>query len=169
MKKTIGELITDSIPFMEKASDAVQPRVQDLVEAGGTTARNVLDGVWMEVPLHPVLTDVPIGAWTATLVFDGLDLASGRPAMRNAADASLALGVAGGFAAAVVGLSDWRHTSGGARRMGMAHAVLNAAGLALSTSSLVLRAAGRRNAGRLAFLAGYSLNGMGAHLGGELS
>lgn len=32
-----------------------------------------------------------------------------------------------------------------------------------------MRAAGRRNAGRLAFLTGYSLNGLGAHLGGELS
>ena len=32
-----------------------------------------------------------------------------------------------------------------------------------------MRAAGRRNAGLLAFLAGYSLNRLGAHLGGELS
>lgn len=169
MEKTIGENIVDAIPFLDRASDAVQPRVQDLVDRGGATARNALDGVWMEVPLHPVLTDVPIGAWTAALVFDGLDLLGGKTAMRHAADASLALGVAGGFAAAAVGFSDWRYTSGGSRRMGMAHAILNAAGLALSTSSLVLRATGRRNAGRLAFLAGYSLNGMGAHLGGELS
>ncbi|QIN83990.1 Rieske 2Fe-2S domain-containing protein [Rubrobacter tropicus] len=169
MEKTIGEIIVEAMPFLDRASDAVQPRVQDLVAAGGTTARNVLDGVWMEVPLHPVLTDVPIGSWTAALVFDGLDIVSGKQAMRNAADASLALGVAGGFAAAAVGFSDWRYTSGGSRRMGMAHALLNAVGLTLSTSSLVLRAAGRRNAGRLAFLAGYSLNGMGAHLGGELS
>ena len=53
--------------------------------------------------------------------------------------------------------------------MGVAHALLNAAGLDLSVTSLVLRARGRRNAGRLAFLAGYSLAGLGAHLGGELS
>jgi nitrite reductase/ring-hydroxylating ferredoxin subunit len=46
---------------------------------------------------------------------------------------------------------------------------LNIAGLSLSVTSLVLRAAGRRNAGRLAFLAGYSLSGTAAHLGGELS
>ena len=129
----------------------------------------MLDGVWMEVPLHPVLTDVPIGSWTAALVFDGLDLVSGKPAMRNAADASLAVGVAGGFAAAAVGFSDWRYLSGGSRRMGMAHAVTNVVGLTLSTASLLLRASGHRNAGRLAFLAGYSLNGIGAHLGGELS
>lgn len=169
MEKTIGERIVDAMPFLDKASDAIQPKVRDLVDAGGATARNVLDGVWMEVPLHPVLTDVPIGSWTAALVFDGLDLVSGRPAMRNAADASLAVGVAGGFVAAAVGFSDWRYLSGGSRRMGMAHAVSNVVGLTLSTASLLLRASGHRNAGRLAFLAGYSLNGIGAHLGGELS
>ena len=169
MEKTIGERIVGAMPFLDKASDAVQPKVREAVDRGGTTVRNILDGVWMEVPLHPVMTDVPIGSWTATLVFDGLDVATKRPAMRNAADAALALGVAGGFAAAAVGFSDWRYTSGGSRRMGMAHAALNVVGLALSTSSLVLRATGRRNAGRLAFLAGYSINGMGAHLGGELS
>lgn len=169
MEKTIGERIVDAMPFLDKASDVVQPKVRDLVDAGGATARNVLDGVWMEVPLHPVLTDVPIGSWTAALVFDGLDLVSGRPAMRNAADASLAVGVAGGFVAAAVGFSDWRYLSGGSRRMGMAHAVSNVVGLTLSTASLLLRASGHRNAGRLAFLAGYSLNGIGAHLGGELS
>ncbi len=169
MGETISQRIVDAVPFLDRVSDAVQPKVRDAVEAGGTTARNILDGVWFEAPLHPVIQTVPIGSWTSAIVFDGLDLVSGKPAMRNAADASLALGVVGGFAAAAVGLSDWRYTSGGSRRMGMAHAALNSAGLALNTASLLLRAAGRRNAGRLAFLAGFSLNGMGAHLGGELS
>ena len=169
MEKTIGERVVDAMPFLDRASDAVQPKVQELVDAGGETARYVLDGVWFEVPLHPVLTDVPIGSWTAAIVFDGLDLVSGRKAMRNAADASLVVGVAGGFVAAAVGLSDWRYLKGGSRRMGMSHALLNSAGLLFNTASLLLRATGRRNAGRLAFFAGYSLNGMGAHLGGELS
>jgi nitrite reductase/ring-hydroxylating ferredoxin subunit len=46
---------------------------------------------------------------------------------------------------------------------------LNTIGLLLSIVSLVQRATGRRNAGRLTFLTGYSINGMAAHLGGELS
>ena len=53
--------------------------------------------------------------------------------------------------------------------MGVAHGLLNAGGLTLSIVSLAARAAGKRNAGRLLLLAGYSLSGMGAHLGGELS
>ena len=169
MGATLGQRIVDAVPFLDRISDGVQPKVQEAIEAGGTTARNVLDGTWLGSPLHPALTDVPVGSLTAALVFDGLDLVSSKRAMRNAADASLAFGVAGGFAAAAVGLSDWRYLEGGSRRMGMAHGLLNVAGLAFSISSLVLRAAGRRNAGRLAFLAGYSVMGMGAHLGGELS
>lgn len=169
MGATLSQRIVDAMPFLDDLSDKVQPKVQEAVLAGGATARKLLDGTWLGTPLHPVLTDVPIGSWTATFVFDALDTASGSKAMRNAADATLAFGVAGGVAAAVVGMSDWRYLSGGSRRMGMAHALANSAGLVLNVASLALRATGRRNAGRLAFLAGYSLNGMGAHLGGELS
>jgi nitrite reductase/ring-hydroxylating ferredoxin subunit/uncharacterized membrane protein len=169
MGATLSERIVEALPFLDRVAEGVQPRVQEAVEAGGTTARNVLDGVWFEAPLHPALTDVPVGSWTAALVFDGLDAATGSRAMRNAADASVAMGVLGGLAAATTGLSDWRYLSGGSRRMGVAHGLLNAIGLVLSVVSLVLRATGRRNAGRLAFLAGYSISGVATHIGGELS
>lgn len=169
MGSTISQRIVESLPFLDRVADRVQPKVQDAIAAGGTTVKNVLDGTPMELPLHPVLTDVPAGSWTAAIVFDGLDVATGSRAMRNAADASLALGIAGGIAAAVTGLSDWRYLSGGSRRMGMAHGLLNVAGLVLSTVSLILRATGHRNAGRWAFLAGFSISGTAMHLGGELS
>jgi nitrite reductase/ring-hydroxylating ferredoxin subunit/uncharacterized membrane protein len=169
MPETYMQRIVDALPFLDRVAEGVQPKVQNVVEAGGTTARNVLDGVWFEAPLHPALTDVPIGSWTAAAAFDGLDLAIDSRAMRNAADASLAFGVVGALGAAVTGLSDWRYLSGGSRRMGVAHALLNTIGLVLSIASLILRAAGRRNAGRLTFLAGYSVSGLAAHLGGELS
>lgn len=169
MGETISQRVVEALPFLDRIADGVQPKVREAVEAGGTTARDALDGKWLEVPLHPVLTDVPVGSWTAALVFDGLDAATGSRAMRNAADASLVMGTLGAFGAAVTGLSDWRYLSGGSRRMGVAHGLLNTIGLVLSVASLVLRAAGRRNAGRITFLAGYSVSGMAAHLGGELS
>src|SRR5215212_7000231 len=169
MAETLMQRVVEALPFLDKISDAVQPEVQKAVNAGGTTARNVLDGVWLEAPLHPALTDAPVGAWTAALVVDGLDVATGKEPVRHAADASLAFGTLGALGAAVTGLSDWRYLSGGSRRMGVAHALLNTIGLVLSVVSLVLRATGRRNAGRITFLAGYSISGMAAHLGGELS
>ena len=169
MAETLMQRLVEALPFLDDIAEDVQPKVQEAVDAGGTTARNVLDGVWLEAPLHPALTDVPVGAWTAALVFDGLDVATGKEPIRHAADASLVFGTLGAFGAALTGLSDWRYLSGGSRRMGVAHGLLNTIGLILSIVSLVLRATGRRNAGRLTFLAGYSISGMAAHLGGELS
>jgi nitrite reductase/ring-hydroxylating ferredoxin subunit/uncharacterized membrane protein len=169
MAETLMQRVVEALPFLDDIAEEVQPKVQEVVAAGGTTARNVLDGVWLEAPLHPALTDVPVGAWTAALVFDGLDVATGKEPIRHAADASLVLGTLGAFGASVTGLSDWRYLSGGSRRMGVAHALLNTIGLILSIVSLILRASGRRNAGRLTFITGYSISGMAAHLGGELS
>ncbi|MDQ2672909.1 MAG: Rieske 2Fe-2S domain-containing protein [Actinomycetota bacterium] len=169
MAETLMQRVVEALPFLDDIADDVQPKVQEAVAAGGTTARDVLDGVWLEAPLHPVLTDVPVGAWTAALVFDGLDIATGKESVRHAADASLVFGTLGALGAAVTGLSDWRYLSGGSRRMGVAHGLLNTIGLVLSIVSIILRASGRRNAGRLTFLTGYSISGMAAHLGGELS
>jgi nitrite reductase/ring-hydroxylating ferredoxin subunit/uncharacterized membrane protein len=169
MAETLMQRVVEALPFLDDIAEEVQPKVQEVVAAGGTTARNVLDGVWLEAPLHPALTDVPVGAWTAALVFDGLDVATGKEPIRHAADASLVLGTLGAFGASVTGLSDWRYLSGGSRRMGVAHALLNTIGLVFSIVSLILRASGRRNAGRLTFITGYSISGMAAHLGGELS
>src|SRR5918911_4467245 len=113
MGATLMQRIVDALPFLDRVAESLQPKVQGAVEAGGTPARNVLDGVWLEAPLHPALTDVPVGSWTAALVFEGLDAATGSRAMKNAADASLAVGVVGAPAAATTGLSDWRYLSGG--------------------------------------------------------
>jgi nitrite reductase/ring-hydroxylating ferredoxin subunit/uncharacterized membrane protein len=169
MAETLMQRVVEALPFLDDIAEDVQPKVQEAVTAGGTTARNVLDGVWLQAPLHPALTDVPVGAWTAALVFDGLDVATEKKSIRHAADASLVFGTLGAFGAAVTGLSDWRYLSGGSRRMGVAHGLLNTIGLILSIVSLILRTSGRRNAGRLTFLTGYSISGMAAHLGGELS
>src|SRR5215210_314658 len=169
MAETLMQRMVEALPFLDEIAEDVQPKVQRAVDAGGTTARNVLDGVWLEAPLHPVLTDVPVGSWTAALVFDGLDVATGKQPVRHAADASLVFGTLGALGAAVTGLSDWRYLSGGSRRMGVAHGLLNRIGLVLGGGGLALRVTGRGNAGRLTFLTGYSISGMAAHLGGELS
>src|SRR5829696_1699815 len=165
MAETLMQRVVEALPFLDDIAEGVQPKVQEAVDAGGTTARNVLDGVWFEAPLHPVLTDVPIGAWTTALVFDGLDLATGKKPLRHAADPSLLFGTLGAFGAATTGLSDWRYLSGGSRRMGVAHGLLNTIVLVLSSLSLAQRVTGRRNAARLTSLTGYSISGMAAHLG----
>src|SRR5438067_328585 len=43
----------------------------------GRAAKNAMHGVWLGHPLHPVLTDIPLGAWTTALVFDAAERATG--------------------------------------------------------------------------------------------
>src|SRR5882757_10640307 len=57
--------------------------------------RNFLNGTWLGEPLHVVLTDVPIGAWTVAMVFDALEMINSRYEFALAADTSVAIGLAG--------------------------------------------------------------------------
>ena len=70
--------------------------LQDIVHKafpfrGGQQVRNFLHGTWIGHPLHAILTDIPIGTWTAAIVFDALDSLSPRRQYSLAADSAVAL------------------------------------------------------------------------------
>jgi hypothetical protein len=44
MAETLMQRVVDALPFLDDIAEDVQPKVQEAVDAGGTTARNVLDG-----------------------------------------------------------------------------------------------------------------------------
>src|SRR5712672_1827437 len=85
----------------EAATEPIEERLQKALDkalyGGGRPAaqkiRNFLNGTWLGEPLHVVLTDVPIGAWTAALVFDFLESSSGRKEFAAVADASITIGL----------------------------------------------------------------------------
>src|SRR3954452_86548 len=87
-------------------SEAVRELFKNAGPAG-QTAKNALHGVWLGHPLHPVLTDVPIGAWTTALALDARETASGDEAYGRAADFAIGLGLVAAVGAAVTGLNDW--------------------------------------------------------------
>lgn len=171
-----------AIAAVERPSglDAVGDRLQEGIGAAfraagplGQKIKNALHGTWLGHPLHPVLTDVPLGAWTAALVLDTLDARQDRgrwrgPAYRRGADAAIAVGLVGAAGAAVTGLTDWQHTSGAPRRAGLVHGLLNTMATALYVGSLVARGRGARSAGRSLSLAGYVVCAAAAYLGGDL-
>src|ERR1700757_184046 len=92
-----------AIPFEEK----VQKTVDKALYGGGRPAaqkvRNFFNGTWIGEPLHVILTDIPIGAWTVTLAFDALDFIAKRREFAIAADASISFGLVGAAGAAVAG------------------------------------------------------------------
>ena len=71
-----------------------------VIRPGGL--KDLLSGTWLGHPAHPILTDVPIGAWTSAFV---LDVAGGETA-RDASDALIGFGVLAALPTALTGLSD---------------------------------------------------------------
>jgi nitrite reductase/ring-hydroxylating ferredoxin subunit/uncharacterized membrane protein len=130
--------------------------------------RNLLNGTWLGEPLHVVLTDLPIGAWTVAMAFDALDLAFNRREFARACETSIGLGLVAAVGAAATGMADWSDVDPPARRLGLVHGLLNLSGAALFGTSLFLRKKKSRAAGRVAGVLGYALMGYAAHLGGKL-
>jgi nitrite reductase/ring-hydroxylating ferredoxin subunit/uncharacterized membrane protein len=160
--------IADAVPWLDPLAKRAQPPVQQFFSTR-PRLHNLLDGTWLGVPLHPALTDVPVGAWTSAFVLDIVAAVTGSETAEKAADGALAVGVAGALPAAATGTADWRDLIGEERRIATVHALLNVAGLALNVSSLAQRARGNRTAGRALSAAGLAISGSAAHLGGELS
>lgn len=146
--------------LVHKAFDGVGPR--------GQSVKNFLNGTWLGEPLHVVLTDVPIGAWTTALVFDGLEMFSDRAAFATAADTAVAIGIAGALGAAATGLTDWQDADAPARRLGMIHGLLNVSGTALFATSFIARRRKSRTVGRILGALGYGVMAFAAHLGGKM-
>ena len=131
----------------------------------GGVVKDFLSGTWLGHALHPVLTDVPIGAFVSA---SALDLIGGEETSK-ASELLLGLGLAAAVPTAVAGLTDWADTVGGERRVGVAHATSNTVALVLYGASLAARRRGRRALGVALALAGSGVTTVGAYLGGHLS
>lgn len=127
--------------------------------------KDLASGRQLGHPVHPVLTDTPIGFWASSLV---LDLIGGEKS-RGAADKLLLGGIVSALPTAWTGISDWSDTRGREMRVGAVHAAGNIAGLALYAASYIARKKGRRGTGvGLALLGGGAISGSG-FLGGHLA
>jgi nitrite reductase/ring-hydroxylating ferredoxin subunit/uncharacterized membrane protein len=171
MAKDLVSTAIDKQEWLEPLADSVQSSVHEAFEAAGdagSKAKDFLHGTWLGHPLHAVLTDIPIGAWTSAVVMDAMDQVTGRDEFGQAADTAVAIGLAGAVAAAAAGIADWSDTDGRAKKMGMAHGLMNIAGAGLFAASLVARRNGERSAGRGLSTLGFLVAMSSAYLGGKL-
>lgn len=156
---------------IDQAAEPLQKAVSKIFQNSGPLGQkiaNLLNGSWLGHPVHPVLTDIPIGAWMVAVTLDGMEAGTGSRGIGKAADAAVALGVAGAVGSAVSGLADWQHTVGESRRTGFTHALLNTTALVLFIGSLAARGKRQRGLGRALALTGFSIAGVAAYLGGDL-
>ena len=125
-------------------------------------------GRWVGHPLHPALSDLPIGLWTGVMVLDATDR---DPAPRRGIDAAGMLSAAGIIAAgatALTGLNDWAVSNDQDRRVGLLHGLLNTAALGLQGASLGTRVAGHRGTARALGAASLGVTAAAGYLGGHL-
>lgn len=125
--------------------------------------RDFLGGTWLGHPLHALLTDVPIGALTVTIVLDVI----GQPV---AADVALLIGVLTMLAAAAAGYADYSTTDGRARVRATVHSSLMLVSLAIYIVSLVIRAGDPTNRAMPIALSivAYLILAGGAFVGGDV-
>ena len=130
-----------------------------------------LNGTWLGHPLHPLLTDVPIGAWTVAILLDLIALFFDLPALGLAAAIATGLGVLAALAAAAAGLMDWMDVDSPEKSVGVTHGILNTSATVLFAISLVIRwqSHWRPTLGAfLVALVGYLVVSVGAYLGGGM-
>jgi len=160
--------------WLEKAADVLQGGVGAVYGALGRPGRalkNVMHGTGvLGHPLHPAISDLPIGAWAAGVVADYVaHFSSALPT--QAGDVALALGLSAAVLAALTGLTDYHETIGHERRVATAHGLSMVAVVALEAASLALRWFGSSTLHPLAVglsTVGFAGVMAGGYLGGHL-
>ncbi len=161
----LPQRLIERIASAEQLDAVTAPLAKFVGQASASDpVKNALSGNWLGHQLHPLLTDVTIGAWTSVPV---VDLLGGR----RGADAARLLtgfGILSAVPTAASGLSDWAETYGPEMRVGFVHAVGNVAGLLLQVSSYLARRRGHRVHGAVLSAAALGVTAGAGYLGGHL-
>lgn len=127
-------------------------------------------------PFHPILVTIPIGAWTASLVFDLIALFVDDPTPYVVGARTLiVIGLVGAVLAAVWGFLDYLQLERGtpAQKTGLFHMILNLGAMALFVVNLVVRFAGDDDevsvAGLVLTLIALAALSLSGWLGGKLA
>src|SRR6266478_10132780 len=142
--------VVESQSWLDKLAAPFQGWLLKLFGQPGQPNRKIkdlLNGTWLGHPLHPVLTDVPLGTWTGMMMLDLAQLNNEDEGIARGSDILLALGIAGATGAAVAGVTDWSDLESTDRRVGMVHGLVNGSALLKNIAVLVLRLTGTRRAG----------------------
>ena len=116
--------------------------------------------------VHPLLTDLPIGFWTAATALD----LRGRPGDRAASRWLVGAGLAASAPTALTGLAELARVDAPAdQRVGALHGSLNGFASTLYLASFVARSRRRHGLGVAAALAGAAVTGASGYLGSHLT
>jgi nitrite reductase/ring-hydroxylating ferredoxin subunit/uncharacterized membrane protein len=161
--RPIPEML-ERVSLLDPLSARAQSLVRKLVP-DRSMLKDLLSGTWLGHPLHPMLTDVVIGAWTSAWF---LDLVPAKRT-REASDALVGIGVLAALPTAAAGLADWSDLRTPERRVGTFHALGNVTALSLYALSYIQRRRGNRGLGWWLSMLGSGAATFSGLLGGHLS
>lgn len=130
-----------------------------------------LNGAWLEHPLHPLLTDVPVGAWTAAILLDLIAILFHVGGLGVASAIVTGLGILAALAAIASGFMDWMDVDPPELAIGITHATINIIATVLFIISFALAWANHWDIRWRVFipaLLGYLVVAAGAYIGGSL-
>lgn len=156
----------EKVGRIEELDRLAGPAAKVVKQAVGKGAlKDLLSGSWLGHPLHPLLTDVTIGALTSATMLDVLAPERGE----GAADVLVGIGVVSALPTVAAGAADWSDSYGEEMRTGVVHALSNAVGVGLYALSLRARRRGDRGTARALGILGMTSMSIGGYLGGYLS
>src|ERR1700694_1786724 len=171
-RNTAGHAVTKNAKWLDAFAKVFGAVVDGFYKLPGTgVIKTLLHGTWpLGHPLHPAITDITIGAYTAAVALDVYYVISRDTALVRAADFVLVLALISSVIATLSGLTDWKDTFGEERRTGMLHGlIMVVASIAFAASNLI-RVNGGLDARTLAIglsRFGWVVMLVGAFFGGE--
>jgi uncharacterized membrane protein len=153
----------ESATVLDRLSALLRPAARALL--ADRARADALRGMWLGHALHPLMTMLPLGAWTSASV---LDLAAG-PQARPAARRLVGFGLLTAVPTAVTGLAEFGGASARDQRTAAVHALANNVALGCFAASWLARGRARQARGVTWALAGLGASGVGGFLGGHLA
>lgn len=172
-RNTAGHGLTKNWTWLDGVAGFFEAIVNAFYKVPGTgPIKTLLHGTWpLGHPLHPAITDITIGAYTAGFALDMYFIVRGDATFEPAADFVIVVAFISSLIAILSGLTDWRDTFGEEKRTGMLHALVMVVATLGFAISIWLRYGGAADARSLAISlssAGWLVMLVGAFFGGEM-
>jgi nitrite reductase/ring-hydroxylating ferredoxin subunit/uncharacterized membrane protein len=156
--------VSDRLEKAEGLDRVVGPVQRVVQKLPPGKVKDTLHGVQVGHPLHPMLVQVPVGAFLSAGFLDALGDDGERQARHL-----IGLGLLASVPAALAGSADWAEQHEQQMRTGVVHAAANSVAITLYTGSLLARGRGRRGLGKALGYAGLAAVAVGGLLGGDIS
>lgn len=169
---SIGDRLVRGWSWLDPVANVFEAIVGTFYRIPGTRwIKDLLHGTWLlRHPLHPAVTDVVVGAYTAVAVLDVVYLVQRDPGLFRATDVVMLAALLASLAAILSGLTDWHDTFGNERRLGILHGVLmTLISIGYLTSFSIRVSGGPRELAIYLGLGLWVALAVVAHLGGEMT